>query len=139
MSVVAWFVENDMRSPTKEEYEEEIDRINREETEYRDSQLECWKSQYEEDGRIMAIYLWWKTYPKRQEELEKSLTEWHLYERKFKKDPEDWFGGENPKTEEEAKEAKRLLDYHSQLEDQLKKEEQDYLKMAIDLRERMWS
>ena len=140
MSIVSWFVENDMRIPTKEEYDREVDRINSEEdSEYKNSNLETWAKQYEEDGKIMAINLWWKAYPKRMKEIEKSLNEWHNYEKKFKEDPDDWFGKTKPRTDEEEKEAQRLLDYHRGLESQLIKEEQEYLKMAIDLRDRMWS
>lgn len=139
MSIVTWFVENDMRVITKDEYDEELNRINLEDTENKEFSLETWKNQYEEDGKIMAIYLWWKAYSRMQKDIEKSLDEWHDYEKKFKKDPEDWFGGDKPKTEEESKESKRLLECSRQMEMQLKDEEQEYLKMAIDLRARMWS
>ena len=138
MSSVLWFVENDMRLISKEDYEKEIERINGEETEHKESFLETWKDQYETELKIQSIYAWWKAYPKRQEEIQKSLNEWHDYSMKLKEDPEDFFSDQKC-TKKEAKEEKRLLDYHWKLEKKLQDEEQEYLKLAIDLRNSMWS
>lgn len=141
MGLVEWFAENDIRMPTQEEYEGERERINEEEGEYKEDYLKCWEEQYETNKKIMGIYYWWKLYDHRQEEIEKSLNDWHNYEMSFIKDPDDFLWAQNKKsmTEEEKKESKRLLDYHWELENKLRKEEQEYLKLAIELREHMWS
>jgi len=140
MGLVEWFVENDMRHPTKEEYQEEVDRINKENTcEWKESELQCWKDQYERGEKIIGIYNWWKNFDKRGEEITISLNAWHEHAKSFKIDPEDWFGKSRPMTKEDEDEDKRLLDYHRELERKLNQEEQDNLKLAIELRESMWS
>ena len=139
MGLVEWFVENDMRIWTQKDRDEEFARIESEDGEYKEGNIECLKNQLAHDDKIIEICKWWKNYPIREKEVEKSLHDWAKYGEKFMKDPEDLFSKKKPMTEEEQKEERRLLDYHTELEKKLQDEETEYLKLAVELKEYMWS
>ena len=139
MGLVEWFVENDMRIWTQKDRDEEFERMRKEDGEYKEDNIECLKDQLAHDDKIIEIYKWWKNYPTREKEVEKSLHDWGKYNEKFMEDPEDYFGKKKLMTEEEQKEERRLLDYHTELEKKLQDEETEYLKLAVELKEYMWS
>ena len=141
MALVQWFVENDMQSWTKRQYDKECERIRKEEdAEYRNSQLKGLKDQYEGDLKIIGICKWWKNYPKRLKEIQKATSKWWKYASKFK-DSNHLLTCEatkNMNDKEKAKERKLLGESHN-LKEKIEKEEQEMLKLAVELRGRMWS
>jgi hypothetical protein len=145
MAIVEWFVKNDMRIITPEEFQKEIDRIKKEEP--ADSQkgfIEAWTDQYKQDQEIIGIYTWWQMYPNRLEEIDESLHEWSEYSNSLveKYDLKNFFklmNNTDKLTEEERKKDRELLDKHHEQEKKLQEEEQEYLKKAINLRMHMWN
>jgi len=148
MEIVTWFVENDQRVWTTEEVEEEVERINKEEDEeYRESHVEGIRNQYKEQEEIRDIWKWWKNYDARAKEIRDALSDWHKYvddvaKREFE-DYEDshiplFLKAKEKMNEEEKKEEDRLSNRLHKMEEDLRNEEQEMLKKAIDLRERMW-
>ena len=143
MSLVEWFVENDMRAWTPKERAEELERIESESgEEHIEDFTESIKSQWANEDGIMEIYKWWKNYTARQELIKMQLHEWSDYVESFQKDKEDFLGffrvrdimNEEQKAKEEAL-NKTLKDMETKLE----QETQDMLKKAVELRESMWS
>lgn len=143
MSLVEWFVENDMRSWTPEERAEELERIEKEAgDEYIKDFTESIKSQWAAEDGIMEIYKWWQNYSNRQELIKMALHKWSDYVESFQKDKEDFLGffkaQESMNEEQKAKEEmlnKTLKD----MENKLEQETQDMLKKAVELRGSMWS
>lgn len=139
MCLVEWFVENDMRIWTREDRDKEFERIESEDGEYKKDNIECLRNQLAHDDKIIEIYKWWKAYPEREKEVDRALDAWARYNDIFREDPEDSFSKNKPMTEEGQKEERRLLDYHTELEKKLQDEETEYLKLAAELKEYMWS
>lgn len=147
MSLVEWFVENDMRIWSQEDRDKELKRIREEENpEYQKDFIDCLEDQFSRNDKIVSIYKWWKNYSNRQEEVEKSLHDWYVYNEKFLVDSKDRFsnrnpifGNKKPMSKEEKTEERRLLDYHVGLENKLINEEKEYMKLAVDLKDSMWS
>ena len=143
MSLVEWFVENDMRAWTPKEREEELERIAKEEhAEYSKDLANSIKSQWAAEDGIMEIYKWWQNYSNRQELIKMALHKWSDYIESFQKDKEDFLEffkvRESMNEEQKAKEEilnKALRD----MENKLEQETQDMLKKAVELRESMWS
>ena len=147
MSLVEWFVENDMMTISKKKYEDEEKRIKKETPKERlkDSwELNFWKEQYERDLDILEIYKWWKNYPKRCKDIDKSLHEWSNYTKKLRTKYKmggflDSLNNKDKLTKQEARKETRLINKLHASEAKLLEEEQIYLKKAIDLRSYMWS
>jgi len=143
MSLVKWHVENDMMEWSKKDKEKEIDRLKKQKDSERVIGLrENFNEQMKAQDGIIEIYKWWKNYSNRQKEIDNALTKWHDYVSGFQKDKHDVIGFlniMNTLTKKQQQEEKRLLDIHVGLESKLRKEEQHMLKMAVDLRESMWS
>jgi len=145
MEIVQWYVDNDMRVVTKEEYEEEIERINKEdEEEYREDNIQGWKEQYERDLEIIEISNWWKNHDKAGKEIHHAVSVWHDYVdtlvEKYKfSDFIEFLNNRDKLDKSESKRENRLLKFSHMKEEQLQDEEEKYLKRAIDLREHMWS
>lgn len=142
MALVEWFVENDMMKMSKEYYEEELERINKEnDPEYKQYYIDSWTEQYETDCKIVKIYDWWKNYPNRQKEIEKAMIIWFAYMDGFKPDKNRiwWDDARKNMNESQKEEEKRLNDVYNALRDKLENEEQEMLKLAIELRKYMWS
>lgn len=140
MGLVEWFVENDMRIWTQDDRDKELKRISENEVNgYREEYIVSLGEQFAIDDKIVKIYKWWKNYPLREKEIEKSLNDWATYNSKFLKNPDDFFGKRLAMSKEEEKKEKGLLEYHRNLEDKLKNEELEYMKMAVELKEYMWS
>jgi len=144
MALVKWFVENNMRIWSKKDYENELKRIKEKVgDEYRDYELKSMTDQYEGDQKIIGIHKWWKNYDKRQEEIDEARNQWHDYIASFQADKEDFMSFFNVEREKMNKvqraKAKKLLDVLDNLEKKLADEEQEMLKLAVELRGRMWS
>jgi hypothetical protein len=142
MAIVEWFVRNDMRIVTLDEFEKELERIKEEGGEYRDSYMESWTMQYDRNIEIIGIYKWWKDYPNREKEIADALHTWHAYNESFMSDKKNFmsfFSAQDKMSEEQKKEEKRLSEHLHTLELKLEVEEQQMLKKAIDLRAYMWS
>lgn len=145
MSLVEWFVENDMMTIPKQKYENEEKRIKKETPkEQLKDELNFWKEQYERDLEIMDIYKWWKNYPKRCKDIDKSLKEWSDYTEKLRTKYKMggflvFLNNKGKLTKQEARKENRLISKHHENEAKLLEEEQIYLKKAIDLRNYMWS
>jgi len=140
MGLVEWFVENDMRIWSQEDRDKEFKRIREEDTEdYRDDYCECLEDQFANDDKIIEVYKWWKNYAKREDEIEKALDDWATYNSLLREKPDDFFSKKRTMTEGEVIEENRLLDRYDELKNKLINEEKKYMKMAVDLREYMWS
>ena len=144
MECVKWFVENDMRAWSKEDLNKEIERIEEESNgkEYQDREIAFLKEQYEIEMKITSIADWWKNYDNRLEEIEKTRSEWHDYINDFKvKDERYCFPSKlrNRMTEEEKKREDSVFEKGTEMEEKLLKEEQEMLKLAIEVRNSMWS
>jgi len=145
MELVVWFVDNDMRIFTEEEYLDEIERVKKEgDKETQKDEIKGWKEQWKRDQEIVGIANWWKNYPRRCKEIDKAISAWHAYTEEMVKKYEfnDFFAFLNNRdvmTKEEKKKEKRLSKFSHNKEEALENEEQEYLKKAIDLRGHMWS
>jgi len=144
MELVVWFVENDMRTFTVEEYQDEIDRIYKEDDEEcQEGNIKGWQEQYERDQEIIEISNWWKNYPNRCKEKDASLHEWSRYISSVSGEGFDNFleflNSKDKLSKKELAEEERLNKIHRDQEKKLEDEEQEYLKKAIDLRKHMWS
>lgn len=141
MALVEWFVENDMRIVNREDFELECKRIKVEDGDNAEESLKVWTEQWEDSQKVIDIYKWWKSYDKRRNEIDESLHEWYKFVEKFE-DKDDilaFLHATKKMNEEEKKEERRLSDYHEQLDEQLNKEEQEMLMMAVKYRKIMWS
>lgn len=141
MSLVEWFVENDMMKWSVEERQKELDRIEKDPELY-NGERECLKRQWEAEDGIVEVYKWWKNYPNRQKELKIALHTWSEYISNLQKDRNDlkeFLNMHNIMNDEQKIKEKELNGHLHHLEEKLKQEEQDMLKKAIDLREAMWS
>jgi len=144
MSLVEWFVENDMMMISKDKFEAECDRIKKEEDkEYQEKSLEEWAEQFENQNKIIGICLWWENYPKRLEEIDKARSDWHGYIESFQKD-DDFLSFfrmkmKNIITDDQKAEEERLNDIIRGLKNKLKEEETQMLIRAVELRGSMWS
>lgn len=141
MECVKWFVENDMRTCSKEDFEEEIDRIKNDEAtsdDWKKSEIEVWENQWNRDQEIIAIADWWKDYDRRCEEVNVALTVWADH---CKICGDDWLFINNKKkmSEEEKTKERDLFKAHMELEEKLDEETQEMLHKAIELRRAMWS
>ena len=143
MEIVKWYVENDMRIISKEEFEEEIERMKRDENaEYLKLHIEAWTDQYNRDQEIIGIWKWWVNYNNRQEEVRLALRTWSNYIESCGDEDDDslaLFFRKDKLTPEQNKEIDRLRDIHNNLEEKLQEEEQVMLNKAIELRGGMWS
>lgn len=143
MDLVEWFVDNDMNHWSKEDVEAEYKRLKEEDPEDKLEQLKCFDDQHKGDCQIIEIASWWKNYPNRLRENQDAVRAWFAYLEKFRtSDDEPCWQLINKRTimnEEERKEENRLSDLHNSLEEKLNQEEQEMLKLAVELRNRMWS
>jgi len=146
MAIVEWFVEKDQNIWTKEAVDEEIERIKKEEDEeYKEDNIQVITGQYREQEEIISISKWWKDYDRRTKEISKALSEWHKYVEDIAKREFDnydivlFFRTTDKMTEEEKAKEEELSNNLRKMEGDLLKEEQEMLKKAIDLRDRMWS
>ena len=138
MSLVEWFVENDMDDMfTVEEREKEITAIN-ENKNYDDDMkkgmIDSIVCQDNSNRQIMLIYCWWKNYKNREKNIYDMLSEWHKEAFKGVED-DDFLSAINNNSQESLK----LSEEFRKMEKRLKEEETEMLKKAIELRERMWS
>jgi len=138
MSLVTWFVENDMRKWSKEEREEEMKRIDSEDGGEK-SFKDCLFDQWAKEDAVIEIYDWWKNYPNREKENAEILSAWARFGDQFKDNEEDFLGNRSRMTKEQEKEYDRLFDVHDELEKKLAEEEDEMLKRAVELRAYMWS
>jgi len=137
MAIVEWFVENDMAKISEKDFKEELERIEKEvdDPEIKEYERTSWTNQYEFDCKIIQIYDWWKNYPNREKEIRKALNDWGRVAL-----GDDIFPRSKGRmTREEFEEESKLSDHLHELEDKLEKEEQEMLKLAVDIRNRMWS
>lgn len=142
MALVEWFVDNDMMIWTKEDYEEECERLKKEYPNDEHKELEFFKEQYAKESKIIEIANWWKNYPNREKEVSDALDAWFNYLEIFKTNENPRWESISNKTEmsqKEQEEEQRLSDIRNNLEEKLEQEEQEMLKLAIELRNRMWS
>jgi len=140
MSLVEWFVENDMQTWSEKEYEDDCKRIKEDDPEDKYNSLKGIQDQYARDKQILSIYSWWKAYPNRLKEIKDASHRWHVYYSKFKKNDEIFFSDvEQWMSEDDKKECRRLLCVTGDLEEKLANEEQEMLKLAVELRGGMWS
>jgi hypothetical protein len=145
MSIVKWFVENDMRIVSEVDYLKEVSRIANTErlndNETLGQHLELWVEQYEAQIEILKIAAWWKNYDNRQKEISEALNNWADYT-KINNNWEQGISFLNNRhlvIEEERLKERELSNKLHNLEDQLAKEEQEMLKKIIELRGYMWS
>ena len=140
MSLVEWFVENDMRYLSREECDKEIDRIKQEDPNDEMGQIEMIVNQMRQDQETIEIYNWWKDYHRKMKNISDARVKYSEYVDSFQEDDDFLsFCNHDNMNEEQKSEAKRLLDVLSGLEEDLRGEETTYLKKAIDCRENMWS
>jgi len=149
MAVVEYFVENDMQRWTRNEYEDQIDEINKSNRDPKTKELEVahMSHQYNTELKIMDIYYWWKNYPNRLKEIEIALHNWSEYVNSFCKGNETEIDGfihylnnrDTIMNDQEKQIEHNKHKYITNLEMTLEKEEQDMLKQAIELRKYMWS
>lgn len=143
MSLVENFVENDMVPWSKKGRKEELERIDKEESEYKEKEKIILNEQWANEDGIKNIYKWWKNYPNRQKEIKVALSKWHDYISGFQKDKDDFAEFftivRNAMNKEQKKEEKKLSKRLHDLEKKLANEEQEMLKKAVELRLAMWS
>jgi hypothetical protein len=143
MSLVEWFVENDMRIWTPNEREEELERISKEEApEYQKDFSDCLRDQWAREDGILEIYKWWQNYSNRQELIKMALHRWSDYVEGFQKDKEDFlefFKVRESMNEEQKAKEEMLNNTLKDMGTKLEQETQDMLKKAVELRESMWS
>lgn len=135
MAIVEWFVENDMMEITKKDFDSEIERIEKEnysDPEIKKYEIDSWTNQYNLNQKTLEVYKWWKNYPTRQEEISRALSDWT---RVALKDGSTF----KTMTEVEVIEGEKLCKHFHDLEDKLEDEEQEMLKLAVELRGAMWS
>jgi len=135
MSIVKWFVENDMQKTSETDYLREYIRIIHDNN--MEGEAQGWVNQYRRQKEIEEIALWWNNYDNRLKEIDDSLTKWsqcgvmdNLHNGVFPI---------NNLPEDKRKIERELSAIHSQLGENLHQEEQEMLKKAIELREYMWS
>jgi len=139
MSVVRFYVEKDMMKISKEDFDNELHRIEKEEIhEHKQHQIDQWVHQYESQEEIIKIYNWWLNYNNRQKEINNALHEWHKAATIGQRHVLD-FCTKDRLTPEQKIEEERLSKRLHDLEDTLMNEEQEMLKKVIDLRFKMWS
>jgi hypothetical protein len=135
MSLVEWFVENDMMTWSKEDRIAEMARIAAESSD--SGEAKCLSDQWAAEDGIMEIYKWWKNYPNRQNEIREALHEWSEYMKRFQKDEDDLVGflnvTKNMNEEQKSKEYELSNALHK-LENKLEHEEQLMLDRAVELR-----
>lgn len=142
MSLVEWYVENDMQVWSEKERKDEIDRIKSEENNsdsFRNDESDIIQKQFSEQDEILKIYGWWKNYNNRQKEINEALHKWHNYVSDSDEDVCSFLNKISSMTEEKKKEEKRLNNELMDMERKLSEEEQLMLKKAVELRYSMWS
>lgn len=142
MSLVEWYVENDMQIWSEKERKDEIDRIKSEENNsdsFRNDELDIIQRQFNEQDEVLKIYAWWKNYSNRQKEINEALHEWHDYVSGNDEDVCSFLNKVSSMTGKQKEEEKRLNDKLMDMERKLSEEEQYMLKKAIELRYSMWS
>jgi hypothetical protein len=92
---------------------------------------------------IAAIYDWWKNYPNREKELDKTLSEWYKSSRWAKAmvkktTSEEFHRIINDKSEDAANE-KELLLKHRDMENKLEEETTEILVKLVKLRGFLWT
>jgi len=143
MNMAKWFVENDMRHNDYEEWERDL-KENREglDEETLNLHIEMNRQQRDADFEILSIVNWWEDYENRRQEISDALTEWANYNRSFLNDGKfhiTFLDATNQMNDEEREHAKDLHDKLRNLEEELQKEEEEYLIRLIKVRECMWS
>jgi len=140
MSIVEWFVENDMQMHSANEFEAECERIMAEDPpSYRAGNLKLWIYQRKKYLEICEIYVWWKNYDRRDEDFSHALSAWASYCEGFSsRDDVCFLTGRNNMNEDERVVEVELKDKIEVLREALDREEDEMLKRAIDLRECMW-
>ena len=136
MSIVQWYVDNDMGDVwSEEDLKQEIERINNtyDDPELIETLVEQVKFQKEADDITLSIAKWWKNYPKRQKEISEALREYNDFVTTH--NPEWTIDDADDIAAEIQMRQKRL----KKMEDQLEKEEEEYMILAVKWRGTMWS
>jgi hypothetical protein len=142
MSLIENFVENEMRVFTKQEFEEEIRRLNEDNYETKDEVIRILTEQYENDQNIRKIYEWWKDYKYRVGQIDSARNQWHDFNSSFQEDKEDFasfHSVQKKMTEGEKQRSNQLFDRLLGLEKKLEDETTQMLKLAIDVRAGLWT
>jgi hypothetical protein len=147
MSLVEWYVENDMSVWSDAERNEEIERIkSKEDDKYlfgsKKIELDVIQEQFSNQDEILKIYGWWKNYNNRKKEIDEALHKWHDYVSKDDKDDKDvcsFLNKISSMTGEQKEEETRLNKALRNMETKLSEEEQHMMKRAVELRYSMWS